>query len=216
MIGPRVPYSIVKTIARDKQSPCFQAQGPYQTFDEENTLVAAKALEILQLSPKAISLGLQYRPPCRIQTLDLIYPGPHPKAVILDVAHNSDGFEQLFHALAQKFPQEKFRVVCGFSKNKEISSCFPLLQNHASFIHFTQADHPRAASAEEVAESFGQSGADPTSYAVHSNIAESVAISFQKASENNQILLIFGSFFIMSEAKKALGIHSPVDIALLG
>jgi dihydrofolate synthase / folylpolyglutamate synthase len=220
VVGPRVPYSIVKDIADDKQSTCFQAQGSYKTFDEENALVAAKALEVLQLSPEAISLGLQHRPPCRIQTLDLhdlpLYQGQRPKAVVLDVAHNSDGFEQLFHALSQKFPHEKFRVVCGFSKNKEICSCFPLLQSHASFVHLTQADHPRAASAKEIAESFVKSGADLSRYAIHPNVTESVVAGFQKAAEENQILLVFGSFFILSEAKKALGIRASVDPTLLG
>jgi dihydrofolate synthase / folylpolyglutamate synthase len=118
IIGPRVPYNIVKPIADNVGAPCIQVQGIFDDFEQENRAIAKCALEYLHYPLYDIMQGLEAIPACR---MEIISVPQHPRPIILDVAHNPDGLEKLFQSIRRKFPHETYRVICGLSKSKDIN-----------------------------------------------------------------------------------------------
>lgn len=221
IIGPRVPSPIIKNIAEQRDSPWEQVRGHFATFDAENSQTARQALEYLQISKVSIEQGLLTLPPCRLES----YPGTElkhsqvqhlPEWVVLDVAHNPDGLLHLFNALKNKFPNQKIRVLCSFSKSKDLRSCLKIIQANAEFMHITQAANPRAASVKELDSLLYELDVSKTDYVTHKNPEEGIKVALEHAYLAGEILVICGTFFIMSQARTLLGLHEPLDPFPLG
>src|SRR5205085_7950368 len=103
------------------------------SYEEENQLVAKKALEVLEndfnLNQESIESGIQAVPPCRFQLI---------KGVIFDVAHNVNGVQRLFARLNQPVC-----VLCGFSQDKDVESCLREIMKQAEVVFFVQASSER-------------------------------------------------------------------------
>jgi dihydrofolate synthase / folylpolyglutamate synthase len=216
IIGPRVPFPLISQIAQSQQSECLQVAGSFLDFEEENQAVAKRALEKLNVSAEAIAAGIKQMPACRLQLfehqqLKNCLVKQHPKAVILDVAHNPDGLKHLFQALKRRYPNDKYRVVAALSSSKDIESCLKLIGSHADAIHLTEAPHPRAARVKDLEQTI------PLSFpiAVNPNLEESITEALAEAASHHQILLICGTFFMMAAARKILGIEEASDPLLL-
>jgi dihydrofolate synthase / folylpolyglutamate synthase len=217
IIGPHVPYSLIKEIAETKKSACLQVAGKCQDFDEENRAIAKKALEQLQVKSEAMNVGLERTPPCRMQIFDYqdINKKIKPAIVILDVAHNVDGLTRLFQAIKRKYKSATFRVVCAFSKSKDLEKCLKVISTHAQFTHLTEAKHVRIAQASELGKIW-LSVCDPSSpHSIHLNEEEAIHEAIHEAASANQIVVICGTFFIMASARKILGIVEPCDIPVI-
>lgn len=209
VIGPRVPRAIIEPIARNNHSPLFQVEGSFSTFDEENNAIAEKAMVLLKIPPKSIMDGIRMLPPCRMETIiadDVL--------VIADVAHNPDGIDQLFKSIRTKYPGKKLRIVCGFSKNKDIASCFEIILKNTRDVHLTEAANSRAATSAEIHAALRNKGILETFK--HADVRTSVRTALQEARNKGQILVICGTFFIMADVRAELGIVEPRDPFPLG
>src|SRR5262249_23528175 len=118
VIGPHVPREIIASIAQELHAPLSLVEGEYPTFHEENRAIAERALQLLDVRESAIQMGLKALPPCRMETHTL-----QGKPLIFDVAHNPDGLQRLFTSLKVHYPRSSLRIICGLSKNKDISTC---------------------------------------------------------------------------------------------
>lgn len=196
LAGPRTPRNPIEEIAEANKSPYFRVEGTFPSYEEENRAVAKRAMELLKLSPQAIHEALPALPPCRMEE---VKPG-----IILDVGHNPDGLEQLFRSLRHKYPKHSFRVVCGLSKNKDLAACMAILKQNADFIHLTEAPSGRAAKASDLSHFLGQHFSQDIS--IKSSIHQAIS-----SLQGNQLLVICGTFFIMADAREALGICDPRD-----
>ncbi len=203
VIGPRVPKNIIFPIAEEKKSRCFQVSDNFLFFDEENCAIARKALQILSLSPNSIEQGLTILPPCRFE----LHDGSPP--ILFDVAHNPDGLEHLFQATRQKFPQYSLRVVCGLSSNKDIAHCLKIISRHAKRLHLVASCSSRAASLDLLTRTLDQMGLpyEP----VCSTIFDTMSSAVKKAQASQEMVVVCGSFFIMAEAREAIGFQDPKD-----
>ena len=94
-------------------------------YDAENSLIAQEALHHLNVSKAVIAKAILIRPPCRFEQVG---------DVILDVAHNVDGFRKLIEALQFHFPNETFHFIVGFSQDKESEKCLALIRPIAANI----------------------------------------------------------------------------------
>lgn len=106
--------------------------------------------------------------------------------VILDVAHNPAGLQRTFERIAFTFPGKKVRAFVAFSADKDIEACLEIMRRHTVAYHFVRASHPRL------------------------HIPES-ALSFEEAfqlAQDDEMILICGTFFIMSEARAFLKKYS--------
>lgn len=213
LIGPRVPLKTIQKEAGPLKADLIQVEGKFTDFNQENNAIAKAALEYLEVDADAISKGLEALPPCRIET---IVPAPKqsflcPEAIIMDVGHNPDGLRQLFKAVRKKYPRRSIRAVCGLSKNKDIDGCLKVLKTYVDDFHLVQSTNGRGQSTLELQKALIKLGVPVDRIKSNESIQASVMQAVHKAHEAKQIIVICGTFFIMSEARKALGIVEPRD-----
>lgn len=205
VLGPRLPSAFIEKIAAKQNSPCIKTSGVFQDFDEENNAIAKTAMETLNLGKEAIENGLQAIPPCRLQLImqpSALFP------VILDVAHNPDGIAHLLASIRLKYPHAPLRFVLGLSKSKDIASCLKLLKNAATHFHLVEARNGRAAPSEVLQQQLLAIGIPQTKITCEKSVKEAIA----HAIAGQELIVICGTFFIMADAREALGIDEPRDI----
>lgn len=209
IIGPHVPLEIIQAIAIQKQSPCIQVNSSSPLFEEENRSIARTALDYLAssfyLPSYAIERGLQAKQPCRFEVI----PGPSP--IILDVAHNPDGLQHLFQMLNYYYPNHSTRLLFGISKSKDSKNCLKLIAAHGTCFHLVEACNGRGVSTKDLFTHLQELDVDSSRIHSHPSIFEAVEQARQEAFKKGEILLICGSFFIMSQVRQALGIQEPRD-----
>lgn len=210
IIGPHVHLEAISKIATQKCSPLLQVKESSKLFEEHNRAVARSALEYLSsqfsLSPQAITRGLQASQPCRLEVL------PGPPLLVLDVAHNPDGIYRLFETLIARYPKQSFRLLFGLSKTKDVKGCLEQLIPFGSHYHLVEARNGRGVSKEILKsklEAFSVAAGD---ISCHPTVADGVHHARIMALKDDQVLIIFGTFFIMSDVRRALNYLEPFDI----
>ena len=118
--------------------------------------------------------------------------------VILDGAHNPEGVHALSKALQSYYPEQAIHILYAGLKDKQHDIMLKDLLNSASSVTFTHFDFHRALDPLEL-------------QAMHSGFETSVETDFRKAIEDkrmnlkeNDVLLITGSLYFISEARKFL------------
>jgi len=183
-------------ISEMTSEPTTIIQGEFDSTINENCAIAIKAMEFLQLNPQSIESGLKAVPPCRMEILDLECP------VILDVAHNPESLERLFSEIRKNYSLP-IHVLCSFSKEKNIPECMQIIQKHASDILLLDIPHPRLASPELLLQEAPASSIE--------NPRDALQHSFKKAQHQNGIIVVAGSFYIMSTIRSLLGVCDDLD-----
>lgn len=118
--------------------------------------------------------------------------------VVLDVAHNKNGIEQLLFHLSQ-LTYGRLHLVFGMVKDKEPALVLNLLPADARY-YFTQADSPRALPVAELKETAAQWNLFGEGYA-DVNQALKAAI---KTAAPDDLIVVCGSIFLVAEVDKAL------------
>ena len=108
------------------------------------------------------------------------------------------------------FPNRQVRFVVGFSADKEYALCLQLIAHVATCIHLVQAATPRAAPLHALSAAMDAIEKAPA-YELHSSVHDAVIRAQRQAAEKKELLVITGSFYIMADAKEAVGIYSPRD-----
>jgi len=199
VIGPDVPYPFMKKRAEELGCSLFQSSHENEDYDSENQETARLALTALSphflITEASLSTGLRAKPPCRFES---------HKQVILDVAHNSHGFARLIQMLKTTYPDRLYRFVVGFSSGKDVSECAKLMESNANAIHLVSGSHPRLAPVSEFQHHFSNAIPENT-------IAQGIENALILSDSKREVIVIAGSFFIMADARKALGINAPED-----
>lgn len=210
LIGPRVPKNIIQDYATQLNCSFNQVEETSATYEEENRSIAKMALEWIapQFSLKAthIAKGLDASQPCRFEIVE------RSCVIILDVAHNPDGLSQLFQAFKHRFPNRSIRLLFGLSKSKDIQECLKIIVKNGENFHLVEAPNGRGASVSILAEGLQQLGVLPSHILIDEDIPSSLQKAVELATDQNQILVVCGSFFIMSSIRHALGILEPHDV----
>ncbi|CRX38050.1 bifunctional folylpolyglutamate synthase/dihydrofolate synthase [Estrella lausannensis] len=212
VLGPTVP-GLVEDVARERNALCIRVQGKFSSYDEENRRVALEALTLLHLSESAVAAGLAKRPSCRLESVSL--PGLSTP-VVLDVAHNPGGFASLFNSLNSLFGKKKWRLVLGMGKDKDHHACLSATVAHVEEIYLVRATGSREGTATEYLEDILLFLGMDKNRIVQCDSVKSAVNLAASASTNDQIpLLIAGTFFIMADAKEALGLSIERDPVFL-
>ena len=195
--------------------------------------------ERMKVTSEHLAVGTSSRPPCRFEECRVflpvdgnasVYNHNYDKAcasvkVILDVAHNPPAVRLLASKLSSTYSNTPYRFVVGFSSDKDLAACSTTIlasaSNDACRIHLVESAHPRAASIESILESspalrgYNRGG---TKGEINLPVPElplsvgaQVRAALDIACRNNEILVVCGSVFIMSEAREALGFDEPRD-----
>jgi dihydrofolate synthase/folylpolyglutamate synthase len=203
IIGPFARQNIITKMARVQESPLLRVDGDFSSFDEENNAISLTALKFLNVSDQSIKTALKVKPPCRCE---ILVEGK----VVLDVAHNPQGLQRLFSTLRKIFPQKKFRIIFGLSKTKDVTNCLEILKTHGKFFHVVEAKNGRGIPSRELKEIMLQKGFNKKLIVPTISIQESVSKALA-TSTLDEVIVVCGTFFVMSEARKALGINEPCD-----
>lgn len=144
-------------------------------YDIENQAIARAVLKKIEISEISILAGLSVRPPCRFEVRE---------NVILDAAHNPDGFKKLIDALGIYFPKKKFHFMIAFSHDKDWRGCLDLIRPLANRITAVCKEHEKLVSPELL-----------KFYASEIEIAPLILSNYLG------ITVVCGSFYIMEEAR---------------
>ncbi|KAG6612520.1 Folylpolyglutamate synthase [Phytophthora cinnamomi] len=257
VVGPNAPVHVMMEYAARNNAPLVRVplQADFdQDYNAENTAIAreacvqlnalhasqsggARSLKALSvdLTSKSVKAALESRPPCRFQVLHVMRPNSKERkvTVVLDVAHNPQAIDRLVGLLHKRFPDKKFRFVCGFSADKAIHKVLDKIadvvrESHPDEsdeelherIHLVKANHPRGASLDEINLALASScvdGEQKRGYDSISGIKEGVdaALAASRASPDHEVVVVCGSVFLMAEARQALGLKEPIDSAAL-
>jgi len=75
----------------------------------------------------------------------------HQPLVLLDGAHNEEGFRGLAQTLDEEFPRRRWQLVVGIRGDRDVEALLKPLQGLVEAVWATQADDPASVPAEEVA-----------------------------------------------------------------
>ncbi len=198
LIGPKVPLNVIAPVASSNNSPCTQIEGIFQSFDDENNAIAKKALEFLGVEESLIIKALQVKPPCRMETIE--HAG---KTIILDVAHNPDGLLRLFSEIKENYAARPIRIIFGLSQNKDIDGCLSIIKKSCDSFHLVQAPNGRGLPILELKNRLSTT----KPHFLHESIEDAI----NKALTFNDLIVVCGTFFIMSDIKRALNQKDPRD-----
>ena len=202
LTGPKArTFPIFEIRAKEEKSSYFSLQADFGNYEEENREIAKKALQLLPFEYDV--RGLESIPPCRFERFEKEIP------IILDVAHNPGGFEALFQRLKGK----KIHVLMGLGGDKEVKETLQVVAQHATFIHLTQSDNPRAACAQDLGKSLLQLGYKD--FEVDPDPLSAFRKARVHALKKGAHLCVCGTFYIMSAIRKELGILEPSDALAL-
>jgi dihydrofolate synthase/folylpolyglutamate synthase len=171
-------------------------------YQQKNLLTVLNALDILQkdgyqITDAAIHEGLK-----NVRQLtglmgrwEILRERP---MVILEVAHNKDGMEQMLQHL-KLLSFDKLHMVIGMVKDKDAAQVLSLLPRDARY-YFTQAQIPRALPAEELKEkaaNFSLTGK------VYRDVNEALHEALHNVSMDD-LIIVCGSIFLVAEVNKDL------------
>lgn len=118
--------------------------------------------------------------------------------VVLDVAHNEDGIRQVVQQISQSNFQQ-LHIVIGMVKDKDPHKILTQLPKNAQY-YFTQAQMPRALNSFELKEKASHYQLTGNAY---DSVNEALNAALKKLSSQD-MLLIFGSVFIVGEVDESL------------
>lgn len=218
VVGPRAYREVVQSVAARCGSLQINVEEGGTTFERENCRIAQKALEELSkrfcLNQEHISLGLRFQMPCRFQVFERNHlqkccTFSAPEALILDVAHNPDALQKLFSRVQRKFPEKKYRVLLALSRGKDLNASIEAICAHTNEVHLLEAANGRGFSLSELEKECEFQGLKVVSQGkdVDQILREAMILSGQR----EEVLIVCGSFFIMSSVRKFLGIQEATD-----
>lgn len=168
--------------------------GPHQV---ENAVTAYGALQLsgLDISDEEIRAGFgAVRWPGRFE----VFPGS--PVIVLDGAHNRQSARRLAETVQVHFSGKRLVVIFGASVDKDIAAIFAELLPLSSGLVLYQADHPRAASSDDLAGQIGD-------FAVQRQVASSAKEAFsiaEKMAGSDGVVLVTGSLYLAGELRREL------------
>ncbi|HXS38039.1 MAG TPA: folylpolyglutamate synthase/dihydrofolate synthase family protein [Flavipsychrobacter sp.] len=121
--------------------------------------------------------------------------------IITDVGHNPAGMEEVMKQWRHVVANNK-HIIVGFVKDKDVSKALAFFPKDAIY-HFCNAQLPRALPSKElkqIAETLGLKGES------YNTVADAIN-AVVNAMNDDDALLITGSFFVAGEAMEALGLQ---------
>lgn len=173
------------------------------THQVSNAALAAASLLLLpeiSISPETIHTGFaRTRWRGRLETV-----GKEP-LTILDVAHNPDGFRQVFHFLKRQMPQKKIWALVGLAKDKDVQTIAGILSTHAYKVGVIRNFSRRGLPVETLRKALVLHGAEPIEF----ESIEKGVCNFHRQMQSNDVLLIIGSHYL---AEKFYKNYKNVDL----
>lgn len=180
-----------KVVLDGLPAPAFK--GEHQYRNASAVIMAVKTLKhCLPVGAAAIRSGLRQ---AQLRGRFQLISGEVP--ILLDVGHNPQAVETLLAYLRSDFADVKIRAVFAMMKDKDIAGVIDLMHERVADWYLAPLNNPRAATPDAMREFFQQQGIEN----VHGGFDDFEA-AFRAARRDasaNELILIFGSFFLVSE-----------------
>lgn len=121
---------------------------------------------------------------------------------IFDGSHNPPGMEETMRSLDQILERRRLIAVVSILKDKEALEMMRHLMPRCDIIFVTQSSSPRALPADELAAIISRAGKGPEIF-VDSD-PRSAMVSAYRLATSNQVVLVTGSFTLISDLKRGL------------
>lgn len=198
-LGPHsLAVELLEKNAPNTLSLQLDLPGIYQLKNVQTVLMGIRVLQQCgwKLGEEDIAAGLQNVKPLTglMGRWEVLRTQP---TIVLEVAHNAAGMQQVLQHLAQQTYQ-RLHLVLGMVKDKDIGSVLQLLPGEAQF-YFTQAGIPRAMNAADLAQRAATYGLMGSMYP---NVNEALEAACQ-AAQPADIILVCGSVFLVGEVEKS-------------
>ncbi|MEJ7766321.1 MAG: folylpolyglutamate synthase/dihydrofolate synthase family protein [Chitinophagaceae bacterium] len=193
---------VTKTHTDDKTYYHLDLPGIYQT---KNLLTVLEAIYILQQKEWEVRDEHIHTALRQVKKLTGLHGRwekihEHP-AVIIDVAHNEDGFKALAMQL-ETTTYQHLRIVMGMVKDKEIDHILTLLPQSATY-YFTRAQIPRALPETELAAKGKAAGLIGLPYP---DVNTALQFAIDQA-DKDDLVLVCGSVFVVGEVNRTQLTH---------
>ncbi len=220
-LGPTAQNETILSEAKKKKSPLMFSSATGGFFDEENIDLAALCLKTLsktypQITDEVICQAVKQRPLSRFEVLPsflakrLMPENTLPEFIVMDVAHNEAGIDAVFEAIKLKLGQAKVRVLFGVSNTRQ--NLVKKMITKASAVHVLPISHQRLEDPKKVFEQIQSLNYEKVYY--NCDLKETIKEALLLAKENEEVLLVCGSFYIMKDVRAAFGFKDCVDEAL--
>lgn len=155
-------------------------------------LAVTKLQKLLPVHEQAICNGLEtVKLMGRFQLIEGAVP------ILLDVAHNPQAVGTLVAHLDEYFADRKIYAVFSMMKDKDIDAAISLLKTNIAHWFFAPSTYPRMATAEIMQACFRRQGVEQVCFDAE-NFIQAFYAAKQQARQG-ELILIFGSFFLVSE-----------------
>jgi dihydrofolate synthase/folylpolyglutamate synthase len=179
--------------------------GRHQVTNLATSLVAAEAFFGRALNVDALrEAAATVRSPGRLEVVGLA------PTLIVDGAHNEEGFVGLAAALENEFAEERWVLVVGVRRDRDPATLVAPLRGLVSHVVATQANDDMALPAASVAAAAEDELGVPVEVVVSAPAAVEAAIT---AAGEGEGVIVAGSLYVIGDVRHALGIEnapSPV------
>lgn len=126
--------------------------------------------------------------------------------MILDGAHNGHSMRKLRAAINELFPHQNVILILGVSADKDLDGIFDAILPVARHVLLTQAHHPRAATAESLAEyvtdRVNQGNGHSADLMQQIVPIDQALDTAQALADKNDLICITGSLFVVAELRE--------------
>jgi dihydrofolate synthase/folylpolyglutamate synthase len=177
--------------------------GRHQTKHLATSIAAAEAFFGRALNLDALKeAAATVRSPGRLEVARLA------PTVLIDGAHNEEGFIGLADALENEFSETGWVLVVGARDGRNVAELVAPLRGLVTRVVATRADDQLADSAEQVAAAAGEELGVPAESIVPSSAALEKAIS---VAEEGVGVVVAGSLYVAGEIRHALGLENAAS-----
>ncbi len=179
--------------------------GRHQTVHLGTAIATCEAFLGRSLDPVAVrDAAATVRSPGRLEVASLA------PTILIDGAHNEEGFQGLATALAEEFEETEWILVLGARGARDVASLVSVLEGRVHQIIATQADDHLAVPADKVAAAATAALGVPAETIVPVAAAIEQAIA---AAGDGVGVVVTGSLYLVGEARHALSLdNSPSPV----
>ena len=168
-------------------------KGEHQYRNASAVILAVNMLSAnLPVSDRSIRLGL-----ANAQLLGRFQLINDKIPVLLDVGHNPEAVKTLVEYLKGAFPGKRIHAIFSMMKDKDIAAVLEIMNPVVYDWFFAPLANPRAATESLMREIFSQSPVTRVSFGFRG--FQQAYDAAKKRSQKGDLLLVFGSFFLVSD-----------------
>ena len=197
-----------------------ESKGINEINTEIATILIKQAFDFTDLPGHLSELLTQTRQQCRFERVENTSSNG-PKTIILDVCHNPQSFEVTFNQIKEDFGAEaQITIVLGQAMNKEASYIVDLIRKYEQIenLFVVSTPHMRLKTIPKIMEQIEELKSQAETKGIFekikvvsqegkdSNIKQTLDTVLNDSSKNKHVVLVCGSFFIMTEVKVSLGL----------